>query len=438
MHAHKTAKRRKLCVPLTDIISGEVIRCRIFPFLCIRSHMIFGRLSHHLLKLSKCPSPPKNNKVLWNKKVYLKTIDTHVLNRIAETVPTSSLSCWQFSSYDTNPLKHMPQLRQLQFRLADDIMVLNNWPCPENLKFIEKLPLLSELHLRVRGNDECFSILLHLKNLARLSLSCPDIRGPVMSILQELPVLYRLELGVSVSIAAEYFSFIPNFPNLRELVCASTNITDSHIFHLRETKLTELSVPANKLSLIGFSYLENLPLETLDFGLCRRASSRPTFEIDSKVVSTINKLGKTLRNLRVTDAAINAQELCLPHLQTLILVNCSEVNDDGIKHVAKHMKGLCYMKLETCCGVGDASVHALVGLLKLSVLVLVDTSVTPRCMNDLKNIRSLKGFVLKVDHDDDHDYVEIETFGTQLLDKYGKPENLFKSPFMRNAYILNM
>ena len=70
------------------------------------------------------------------------------------------------------------------------------------------------------------------------------------------------------------------------------------------------------LSSIGLAYLENVPLVTLDIGFYNEVY----YQDDSKnstIMSALNKLGKTLRNLRVTNVNFSmAPTLYLPNMQT--------------------------------------------------------------------------------------------------------------------------
>ena len=94
----------------------------------------------------------------------------------------------------------MQQLCKLGIRLDRTIMERCDWPCPKNIKFLLQLPLLTDLTLRARGEDANFSILSELHGLERISLSNPDLRGPVLATLQKLPKLTGMVLAFSVTI----------------------------------------------------------------------------------------------------------------------------------------------------------------------------------------------------------------------------------------------
>ena len=196
----------------------------------------------------------------------------------------------------------------------------------DNLKFLSKLPLLTDLELHnVRASDDCLSNLIHVKTLTRLAIST-CVSGSIMDTLVHLHVLRRLELGATDSISVDDFSRMSDIPSLRELVYTNTNITDDHLFHLRSTKLTELIVPINRLTHEGFSHLINLPLETLDVAFSSINWSRRSNVIvcDNEIADSLNKLGSTLRILRIAqsklDDSVISQLRMLPNLVILEIV----------------------------------------------------------------------------------------------------------------------
>ena len=418
---------------LTDVISKDVIRSRVFPFLDINDHSSFAATSKNVYSMSGC-SPIIDfhpNKVVWCKSVYFRKITDLVLYKLSRHVPATALDGSCFSSYNTAPLARMQQLCKLGIRLDRTIMERCDWPCPKNIKFLLQLPLLTDLTLRARGEDVNFSILSELHGLERISLSNPDLRGPVLATLQKLPKLTGMVLAFSVSISAPFFELISKFPVLRELVYTNNCFTDSHLFHLRETKLTTLSAPGNMLSSIGLAYLENVPLETLDIGFYNEVYYQDDSK-NSSIMSALNKLGKTLRNLKVTNLNFSmAPTLYLPNMQRLVLTFCHKVTTGGIKHMVTHMKSLCYLNLEHCGrGVNDASIKELIKLPHLERLWLMHTGATPACLEHLTKMRSLKGLSIRFDASGNF-APDIHIFRRELEKLYGHGYLMMENPFSR-------
>ena len=319
-------KRRKIQwqhVSFVDV-PHEVMEY-IFRFLDISTHMQFGRLSRSLYELSGCRTPEKHSLVVWDKHVHMKHTSEFVLQRIAKNVPTSSLSCEDITTCNMDPLEEMPQLQKLSLRLDREVCYIFI-AGTDKLKFLRKLPSLTDLELHnVHASDDCLSNLIHVKTLTRLAIST-CVSGSIMDTLVHLHVLRRLELGATDSISVDDFSRMSDIPSLRELVYTNTNITDDHLFHLRSTKLTELIVPINRLTHEGFSHLINLPLETLDVAFSSINWSRRSNVIvcDNKIADSLNKLGSTLRILRIAqsklDDSVISQLRMLPNLVILEIV----------------------------------------------------------------------------------------------------------------------
>lgn len=260
---------------------------------------------------------------------------------------------------------------------------------------------LRELRLDVSYNiseQTVQELLLHSPNVVVLNLSfCKNITiNSIQFLAQHFPNLIQLGLGHGPMIDDLAVEQLVKLTKLEKLYLGKTDITDSGAKNLAE-KLIRLNcvdlVSCQNITDIGFQHIaENLKnLTILDISYC----SGITVASDLRITEHLTKLTSlSIGGNYVTDLVMENITKRLTNLKFLDLSCCSELTNQGLRHVGERLINLTDLTLDNCPKLSDHGFGTMVHLAKLSKLKLIDLNINTQTFaliaENLKNLTSIQ------------------------------------------------